>query len=348
MGNENSKVHEAHGKDQKMYAVNCKAKPGQAALTGKSLDNNPYVKKLWIEKDESYLIYEYKINVVTEGKCDIIFMDETHDVYKLWCARDGNHYVNYNSTKPKIVGFMVRPSGYKAPVGPSQHAKDLTEGKRHMVNAVNPYISHGDSNDPGTAARTVQARCEYCFYYLALYLHGGSDLAQQFQQFCSSENSPLDIPSDNDVYQWIWDHLGLRNRDFTSFGNLINAALGRLFVDEIEQPWLAPLTAAMVTLGWANIFARNECMNFPPSHFSGQRLDKWTRSHEHTRDQWIEATWIMTAGLSLEIVEDWIALGVAAFLVPEILGLLGEICGEAFAELFAGALNGGSKAGFLG
>lgn len=348
MGNENSKVHEAAGavgavgKDQKMYAVNCNARPGQT-LTGQRLNNNPYVKKLWIVKDESYLIYEYQINVVTEGQCDIIFMDETHDIYNLWCARDGSHYVNYNSEKPNIVGFMVRPSGYKAPVGPSPHAKGMIK-----VGAVNPFNNHGDSNDPGTAVRNIQARCEWCFYYLALYMHGGSELAQQFQQFCSAEGSPLDPPSDNQVYQWIWEHLGLRNRDFTSLGNLITSALGRMFIDEIEQPWLAPLTAAMVTLGWTNVFLREESMKFPPSHFSGRRLDNWFRSHEHTRDQWIEATWGVMGGLSLEIVEDFIALGAAAFIVPEMLAVITEAFGEAFAEIFSGALNGGSKAGFLG
>lgn len=58
----------------------------------------------FVDKASSYLIYEYRINFANFDRQSFRFKDETDDTYVCITLRAGNHYIDYNSDKPTIVG----------------------------------------------------------------------------------------------------------------------------------------------------------------------------------------------------------------------------------------------------
>ena len=48
-------------------------------------------------------VYSYYVEFTNVENYDYYFVDETGDHYNVNCFRIGNHYVQYNSSKPTIV-----------------------------------------------------------------------------------------------------------------------------------------------------------------------------------------------------------------------------------------------------
>jgi hypothetical protein len=52
------------------------------------------------------IIYNYQLNFANSSGFGFTFIDQTNDTYFCSTPRNGNHYVNYNSKQPSIVGVQ--------------------------------------------------------------------------------------------------------------------------------------------------------------------------------------------------------------------------------------------------
>lgn len=50
------------------------------------------------------VIYECQVNFSNSHRWSFIFKDKTNDTYSCSTPRNGNHYIDYNSEDPKMIG----------------------------------------------------------------------------------------------------------------------------------------------------------------------------------------------------------------------------------------------------